>query len=228
MVPRDAHGAFGAWPGNSGTGRDPARARLSRRGDPVSGVSVLIVDDHEVVRVGLQSLLGRRKDLSVAGAVGSGAEAVSVAEERRPDVVVMDVRMPGQNGIEACRELRSLLPSILAGASGYLLKDTTGQDLAEAILRVGAGASLLDPAVTGVVLSRIKAERGTSADALSERERQILELIAQGKTNRQIGEALFLAEGTVRNLVSGILARLGVGSRAEAAARFARQDPGES
>jgi len=212
----------------------------------VSGVSVLIVDDHEVVRVGLQSLLGRRNDLSVAGAVGSGAEAVSVAEERRPDVVVMDVRMPGQNGIEACREIRSLLPdtkvlmltsyadedavlaSILAGASGYLLKDTTGQDLAEAILRVGAGASLLDPAVTGVVLSRIKAERGTSADALSERERQILELIAQGKTNRQIGEALFLAEGTVRNLVSGILARLGVGSRAEAAARFARQDPGES
>ncbi len=212
----------------------------------MSGVSVLIVDDHEVVRVGLQSLLGRRNDLSVAGAVGSGAEAVSVAEERRPDVVVMDVRMPGQNGIEACREIRSLLPdtkvlmltsyadedavlaSILAGASGYLLKDTTGQDLAEAILRVGAGASLLDPAVTGVVLSRIKAERGTSADALSERERQILELIAQGKTNRQIGEALFLAEGTVRNLVSGILARLGVGSRAEAAARFARQDPGES
>src|SRR6266511_3640320 len=150
MVPREAHGAFGAWPGNSGTGRDPARARLSRRGDPVSGVSVLIVDDHEVVRVGLQSLLGRRNDLSVAGAVGSGAEAVSVAEERRPDVVVMDVRMPGQNGIEACREIRSLLPdtkvlmltsyadedavlaSILAGASGYLLKDTTGQDLAEA------------------------------------------------------------------------------------------------
>ena len=212
----------------------------------MSGVSVLIVDDHEVVRVGLQSLLGRRKDISVAGAVGSGAEAVSVAEERRPDVVVMDVRMPGQNGIEACREIRSFLPdtkvlmltsyadedavlaSILAGASGYLLKDTTGQDLAEAILRVAAGVSLLDPAVTGVVLSRIKAERGTSADALSERERQILELIAQGKTNREIGEALFLAEGTVRNLVSGILARLGVGSRAEAAARFARRDPGES
>ena len=211
----------------------------------MSGVSVLIVDDHEVVRVGLQTLLGRRKDLSVLGAVGTGAEAVSVASEKRPDVVVMDVRMPGENGIEACREIRSILPdtkvlmltsyadedavlaSILAGASGYLLKDTTGQDLAEAILRVAAGASLLDPAVTGLVLSRLKAERGPSAGALSERERQILELIAQGKTNREIGRALFLAEGTVRNLVSGILAKLGVGTRAEAAARFARRDPGE-
>ena len=211
----------------------------------MSGVSVLIVDDHEVVRVGLQTLLGRRKDLSVLGAVGTGAEAVSVAAERRPDVVVMDVRMPGENGIEACREIRSILPdtkvlmltsyadedavlaSILAGASGYLLKDTTGQDLAEAILRVAAGASLLDPAVTGLVLSRLKAERGPSAGALSERERQILELIAQGKTNREIGRALFLAEGTVRNLVSGILAKLGVGTRAEAAALFARRDPGE-
>ena len=211
----------------------------------MSGVSVLIVDDHEVVRVGLQTLLGRRKDLSVLGAVGTGAEAVSVAAEKRPDVVVMDVRMPGGNGIEACREIRSLLPdtkvlmltsyadedavlaSILAGASGYLLKDTTGQDLAEAILRVAAGASLLDPAVTGLVLSRLKAERGPSAGAFSERERQILELIARGKTNREIGRALYLAGGTVRNLVSGILAKLGVGTRAEAAARFARRDPGE-
>ena len=211
----------------------------------MSGVSVLIVDDHEVVRVGLRTLLGRRKDLSIVGAVGTAAEAVSVAAEKRPDVVVMDVRMPGENGIEACREIRSILPdtkvlmltsyadedavlaSILAGASGYLLKDTTGQDLAEAILRVAAGASLLDPAVTGLVLSRLKAERGPSAGALSERERQILELIAQGKTNREIGRALFLAEGTVRNLVSGILAKLGVGTRAEAAARFARRDPGE-
>ncbi|MGH2661052.1 MAG: response regulator [Actinomycetota bacterium] len=211
----------------------------------MSGVSVLIVDDHEVVRVGLQTLLGRRKDLSVLGAVGTGAEAVSVAAEKRPDVVVMDVRMPGGSGIEACREIRSLLPdtkvlmltsyadedavlaSILAGASGYLLKDTTGQDLAGAIMRVAAGASLLDPAVTGLVLSRLKAERGPSAGALSERERQILELIAEGKTNREIGRALFLAEGTVRNLVSGILAKLGVGTRAEAAARFARRDPGE-
>lgn len=211
----------------------------------MSGVSVLIVDDHEVVRVGLQTLLGRRKDLSVLGAVGTGAEAVSVASEKRADVVVMDVRMPGGSGIEACREIRSLLPdtkvlmltsyadedavlaSILAGASGYLLKDTTGQDLAEAILRVAAGASLLDPAVTGLVLSRLKAERGPSAGALSERERQILELIARGKTNREIGRALYLAGGTVRNLVSGILAKLGVGTRAEAAARFARRDPGE-
>jgi DNA-binding NarL/FixJ family response regulator len=207
-------------------------------------VSVLIVDDHEVVRVGLRTLLGRRRDFTVVGAAGTGAEAVTLAGRTRPDVVVMDVRMPGENGIEACREIRSHLPetkvlmltsyadedavlaSILAGASGYLLKDTTGQDLAEAILRVAAGASLLDPAVTGLVLSRIKADRGLATGGLSDRERQILELIAQGKTNREIGEVLFLAEGTVRNLVSGILAKLGAGSRAEAAARFARKDPG--
>ena len=208
-------------------------------------VSVLIVDDHEVVRVGLRTLLGKRKDLDVVGAAGSAEEAVAVAGETQPDVVVMDVRMPGESGVEACREIRSILPetrvlmltsyadedavlaSILAGASGYLLKDTTGHDLAEAILRVASGASLLDPAITGVVLSRIKAEGGASPGGLSERERQILELIAQGKTNREIGEALFLAEGTVRNLVSDILAKLGAGSRAEAAARFARSDPAE-
>jgi len=207
--------------------------------------SVLIVDDHEVVRVGLQTLLGKRGDLTVVGTAASGAEGVAAATEARPDVVVMDVRMPGQSGVEACREIRSLLPetkvlmltsyadedavlaSILAGASGYLLKDTSGQDLAEAILRVAAGASLLDPAVTGLVLSRIKADRGLSAERLSPRERQILELVAQGKTNREIGAVLFLAEGTVRNLVSGILSKLGVGSRTEAAARFARTGPGE-
>lgn len=206
----------------------------------MSDVSVLIVDDHEVVRVGLRTLLGRRKGLTVAGVAASGEEAVAAAARKRPDVVVMDVRMPGQSGIEACREIRSQLPdtkvlmltsyadedavlaSILAGASGYLLKDTTGQDLAEAILRVAAGASLLDPAVTGVVLARVKADRGVAPGGLSDRERQILELIAQGRTNREIGEVLYLAEGTVRNLVSGILAKLGVGSRAEAAARFAR------
>ncbi len=209
-------------------------------------VSVLIVDDHEVVRVGLRTLLGRRRGLTVVGVAASGDEAVAAADAKRPNVVVMDVRMPGESGIEACREIRSQLPgtkvlmltsyadedavlaSILAGASGYLLKDTSGQDLAEAILRVAEGASLLDPAVTGVVLARVKADRGLAPGGLSDRERQILELIAQGKTNREIGEVLFLAEGTVRNLVSGILAKLGVGSRAEAAARFARRDPEES
>ncbi|HEX6581077.1 MAG TPA: response regulator transcription factor [Actinomycetota bacterium] len=206
-------------------------------------VSLLIVDDHEVVRVGLATLLGRRDDLRLAGVAASGAEGVALASKTRPDVVVMDVRMPGESGIEACREIRSCLPgtrvlmltsyadedavlaSILAGASGYLLKDTTGQDLAEAILRVAAGASLLDPAVTGLVLSRLKADSGLAEGALTDRERQILELIALGKTNREIGEVLYLAEGTVRNLVSGILAKLGVGTRAEAAARFARHVP---
>lgn len=207
--------------------------------------SVLIVDDHEVVRVGLRTLLGRRRDLSVVGVASSAEEALTLAEERRPDIVVMDVRMPGGSGVEACREIRSRLPgtrvlmltsyadedavlaSILAGASGYLLKDTTGPALIQAILHVAGGASLLDPAVTGLVLSKLKAEESVGPGALSSRERQILELIAQGRTNREIGAAMFLAEGTVRNLVSAILAKVGAGSRTEAAARFARSDPGE-
>jgi DNA-binding NarL/FixJ family response regulator len=212
----------------------------------MSEVSVLIVDDQEVVRVGLLTLLGRRDALDVIGAVGSAEEAIAIAAEARPDVVVMDVRMPGVTGVEACREIRSLLPdtrvlmltsytdedavlaSILAGASGYLLKDTTGQDLADAILRVAGGASFLDPAVTGVVLSRVKADQGLLDGGLTARERQILEQIAEGKTNREIGGNLHLAEGTVRNQVSQILAKLGVGSRAEAAARFARRDPADA
>jgi two-component system, NarL family, response regulator DevR len=182
----------------------------------VTPISVLVVDDHEVVRVGLGTLLGRRKDIEVVGTASSADEALRMAERHRPDVVVCDVRMPGRSGIEACRDLHSRVPgvrvlmltsyadedavlaSILAGASGYLLKDTTGKDLIDAIHQVAGGASLLDPAVTGVVLSRLKAEESVGSDALSPRERQIL------------------------NLVSQILAKVGAGSRTEAAARFAR------
>lgn len=204
--------------------------------------SIVIVDDHEVVRVGLKTLLGRRKDLIVAGVAASGTEALAVAGVTHPDVVVMDVRMPELGGVEACREIRSRLPntkvlmltsyadeeavlaSILAGASGYLLKDTTGRDLAEAILQVAAGASLLDPAVTDVVLAKLRGQETMASGSLNQRERRILELIAEGRTNREIGGVLFLAEGTVRNLVSGILSKLGAGSRAEAAARYSRRD----
>lgn len=212
----------------------------------MSEVSVVIVDDHEVVRVGLQTLLARRDGLRVAGVAANGEDGVALALDSRPDVVVMDVRMPGQTGIEACREIRSHLPdtkvlmltsyadedavlaSILAGASGYLLKNSSGRDVAEAIVRVAEGASLLDPAVTGVVLARVKADRGLAPGGLSDRERDILELIAEGRTNREIGETLHLAGGTVRNLVSTILSKLGVETRAEAAARFARRDPAAS
>jgi len=208
----------------------------------VNRVSIVIVDDHEVVRVGLQTLLGRRKDLIVAGVAASGEEALAVAGVTHPDVVVMDVRMPELSGVEACREIRSRLPdtkvlmltsyadeeavlaSILAGASGYLLKDTTGRDLAEAILQVAAGASLLDPAVTDVVLAKLRGRETMAFGRLNQRERRILELIAEGKTNREIGEELFLAEGTVRNLVSGIFSKVGASSRAEAAARYSRRD----
>lgn len=201
--------------------------------------SVLIVDDHEVVRVGLRTLLDRREDVTLVGAVETAEEAIEEVVRYEPDVVVMDVRLPRQSGIEACREIRSLRPatrvlmltsypdedavlaSILAGASGYLLKDSTGRDLAAAIVRVASGDSMLDPAVTGAVMARIKAERGLATHGLDDRDRRILELVAGGCTNREIGEELHLAEGTVRNLVSRILARLGVGSRAEAAVRFA-------
>lgn len=201
-------------------------------------ISVLVVDDHEVVRAGLRSLLNRRNDLQVVGVAANAAEAVERALATEPDVVIMDVRMPGSNGVEACREIRSRVPkasvlmltsytdedavvaSILAGASGYLLKDSTGRELVQAIRVVASGGSLLDPAVTRAVLERIKAEESPE-QILSGREQTILALISEGKTNREIGNALGLAEGTVRNAVSRILSKIDARSRTEAAARFA-------
>lgn len=201
-------------------------------------ISVLVVDDHEVVRAGLRSLLGKRKDISVVGVAADAAEAVERAAATKPDVVIMDVRMPGSSGVEACREIRSRFPktnvlmltsyadedailaSILAGASGYLLKDSTGRELVQAVTVVASGGSLLDPAVTSVVLGRIRRET-VWAQSLSDREHRILMLISEGKTNREIGDALGLAEGTVRNTVSHILSKVGAGNRTEAAARFA-------
>lgn len=206
-------------------------------------VSVLVVDDHEVVRVGLAALLQEEDELTVVGAVGTARDAVGESTRTRPDVIVMDVRLPDGSGIEACREILSRLPrtcvlmltsypdeeavlaSILAGASGYLLKDTGGSDLVSAVKRVASGASLLDPAVTGVVLARLRADSDMTAKGLDARDREILELIANGRTNSEIGEVLTLAEGTVRNIVSGILAKLGARSRSEAVARFVRDHP---
>lgn len=206
-------------------------------------VSVLIVDDHEVVRLGLTTVLQKRDDIDIIDSVATGSRAIATAKTREPDVVVMDVRLPDMSGIEACREVMSARPktrvlmltsyadedavmaSILAGACGYLLKDTTGRELADAILRVASGDSMLDPTITGMVLGRIQATQGEMWVSLSERERMILELIGHGKTNKEIAEHLSLAEGTVRNLVSMVLSRLGAVSRADAAARFARQNP---
>lgn len=200
-------------------------------------IRVLVVDDHEVVRSGLKALLGTDPGIDVVGEAGSAREALLATERLHPDLVIMDVRMPGVTGIEACREIRSrhagvkvlmltsyqdddaVVASVLAGANGYVLKQIGGGELRAGIRKVMAGESLLDSAVADVVLKRLrdpKAKR--SDDELTVQERKIVALIAHGQTNREIGKELFLSEKTVRNYVSAILAKMGVSNRAEAAA----------
>jgi len=211
---------------------------------------VLIVDDHEVVREGLRSLLNRRRGITVVGEAGSVAEAVEEAARLEPDVVIMDVRLPDGSGVEACREIRQSRPdakvimltsyaddeavfaSILAGAAGYLLKQTRGQALAEAIEAVARGGSLLDPVVTQKVLERVRTLGSGGTDdvlaSLSEQEQKILLLIADGKTNKEIAEEIFLSDKTVKNYVSSILSKLNLRRRSEAAAFIARRGLGQS
>ena len=206
---------------------------------------VLICDDHEVVREGLRGLIGRQHGMSVVGEAGTVAEAVEAAARAKPDVVVMDVRLPDGSGVEACRAIRETRPetkvimltsyaddealfaSIIAGASGYLLKQTRGQAVVDAITTVAAGRSLLDPDVTGKVLERVR--KGRDEDpalaSLTEQERKVLEGLAEGHTNREIGEKMFLSEKTVKNYVSRILDKLGLSRRAEAAAYMAKRRP---
>lgn len=204
---------------------------------------VMIVDDHEVVREGLRSLLNRRPGFHVVAEAATAAEAVAEALRSEPDVVVMDIRLPDGTGVEACREIRSQRPetkvimltsyaddeavfaSILAGAAGYLLKQTRGQSLAEAIATVGRGESLLDPAVTRQVLERVRTLGDREDDelsVLSEQERRILARIAEGKTNKEIAQEIFLSDKTVKNYVSSILSKLSLRRRSEAAAFMAR------
>jgi DNA-binding NarL/FixJ family response regulator len=207
-------------------------------------MTVLLVDDHEVVREGLAALLDRRPEFQVAAEAGTVAEAVSLAAKFQPDLVIMDVRLPDGTGIEACREIRAARPetrvvmltsypdedavlaAILAGASGYLLKQIRGRDLVSALEQVGAGASLLDPAVTEKVLERVRvAARGTSTDELADltaQERKILLLVAEGKTNREIATEVYLSDKTVKNYVSSILSKLDLQRRAQAAAFVAK------
>jgi DNA-binding NarL/FixJ family response regulator len=205
-------------------------------------VKIMLVDDHEVVRLGLRTLLERREGFRVVADAGSVAEAVAAAQETQPDVIVMDVRLPDGTGVEACREIRSDRPetkvimltsyaddeaiygSIMAGASGYLLKQTRGQSLAEAIERVAAGESLLDPGITDKVLARMRQLAAGETDelaSLSPQERRILGLIAEGKTNKEIAEEVFLSDKTVKNYVSSILSKLNLRRRSEAAAFIA-------
>jgi two-component system, NarL family, response regulator DevR len=205
---------------------------------------VLLVDDHEVVRDGIRALLSGVDDIVVAAEAGSVGEAVAVAERTQPDVVVMDVRLPDGSGIEATRDIRAQRPatkvlmltsfaddealfaSIMAGAAGYVLKQIRGAELVRAIRTVGQGQSLLDPAVTKGVLDRLRRGKHLFKDErlarLSPQEERILGLVADGRTNRQIGGELGLAEKTVKNYVSSILGKLEVARRAEAAAYLAR------
>ena len=205
---------------------------------------VMLVDDHQVVRDGIKLLLQDREDVVVCAEASSAREAVATAAQALPDVIVMDVRLSDGSGIEATRDIRAARPqtqvlmltsfaddealfaSIMAGAAGYVLKQIRGQELVRAIQAVGAGQSLLDPAVTRGVFDRLRKHKQLVTDErlarLSPQEERILGLVAEGRTNGQIGEALGLAEKTVKNYVSAILAKLEVARRAEAAAYLAR------
>jgi two-component system, NarL family, response regulator DevR len=212
----------------------------------MTATRVLICDDHEVVREGLRTLLSRRDDMTVVGEAGTIQEAIDGAAKAKPDVVIMDVRLPDGSGVEACRAIREARPethvimltsyaddealfaSIVAGASAYLLKQTRGQAVVDAIQAVAQGRSLLDPDVTGKVLERVRRGREQEDPAiasLTDQERKVLEQLAEGKTNREIGTALFLSEKTVKNYVSRILDKLGLSRRAQAAAYMAERRP---
>jgi len=200
-------------------------------------IRVFLLDDHEVVRRGLADLLQAEGDIEVVGESGSAVEATARIPALRPDVAVLDARLPDGNGIDVCRDVRAVDPSIkgliltsyeddealfaaiMAGAAGYVLKQIRGTDLVDAVRRVAAGQSLLDPAITARVLERIRhgSEEPKELKALTDQERRILEYIAQGLTNHEIAQRMFLADKTVKNYVSSVLAKLGLERRTQAA-----------
>jgi DNA-binding NarL/FixJ family response regulator len=203
---------------------------------------VFLLDDHEVVRRGLRELFEAEEDLTVVGEGSTAQEALDRVPSIKPDVAVLDVRLPDGDGVEVCRDLRSAMPelkclmltsfaddealfsAILAGASGYVLKQIKGGDLVSAVRRVAAGESLLDPSLTKQVMERLRGENveDERLARLTTQERNILELIADGKTNRQIADELYLAEKTVKNYVSNLLSKMGFARRTEAAVYAAR------
>jgi DNA-binding NarL/FixJ family response regulator len=215
---------------------------------PQRPLRLLVVDDHEVVRRGLVALLDRRSGFEVVAEAGSVAESIDAARRFEPDVVIMDVRLPDGTGIEACREIRAaraatrvimltsypdeeaVLSAIIAGASGYLLKQIRGRDLVSALEAVGRGESLLDPAVTEKVLERVRrVATGSVTDELADltsQERKILLLVAEGKTNKEIATDVFLSDKTVKNYVSSILSKLNLQRRTQAAAFMAKRHTG--
>jgi DNA-binding NarL/FixJ family response regulator len=209
-----------------------------------STLKVMLVDDHEVVRQGIRALLEAEEDIEIVAEADSGPKAVSLASTHQPDVVVMDIRMPGGSGVEACRAIRderpdaqiimltsfsddeALFNSIMAGAAGFVLKQIRGRDLVDAIRTVGGGKSLLDSDVTQRVLERLRKakfdERDPKLGRLSPQEERILDMIGEGLTNREIAERIHLSDKTVKNYVSTILQKLEVARRAEAASYVAR------
>lgn len=207
---------------------------------------ILIVDDHEVVRLGLRALLSRNPEFVVVDEAGCVEEALEKTRQHRPDIVVMDIRLPGPNGVEGCRRIKTEFPNthviiltsyaedellfeaISAGATGYVLKQVGGDDLVRAIQRIGQGEAMLDPAVTQRVLERVRQatrqEQAAAFSELTEQELRVLGLVAEGRTNKEIARTLFLGEGTVRNYVSSILSKLNLTNRAEAAAYAVRHN----
>ncbi len=201
---------------------------------------IVLVDDHEVVRLGLKSLLERHPQFEVVGEADSAREAMEQVAALKPEIVLMDIRLPGTSGIEACEEIVNKYPgtkvimltsyaedemlfsAIRAGASGYILKQIGSEELVRALESVSRGEALLDPAVTQRVFQEVrravKEEEASAFAHLSQQEKHVLLLVSEGKTNREIAKSLFLGEGTVRNYVSSILSKLGVNNRAEAAA----------
>lgn len=205
-------------------------------------ITVLLVDDHEVVRRGLRDLLEDEPDIQVIAEAGGVAEGLALAMHTEPDVAVVDVRLGDGDGVTLCRELRSsahppaclvltafddeeaMVGAIMAGASGYLLKQVRGQDVVHAVREVAAGRSLLDPVTTGRILDRMRNPAVPDELAtLTDREREVLDLIGQGMSNREIAQQLFLAEKTVKNYVTSLLAKLGMQRRTQAAAWVARR-----
>lgn len=211
-------------------------------------IGVFLLDDHEIVRRGVRELLETEPDITVVGEAGTAESALARIPALRPDVAVLDVRLPDGDGVSVCREIRSRLPgtaclmltsfgddealfdAIMAGAAGYVLKQIRGADLVGAVRTVAAGGSLLDPAAASRVMQRMR-DQAVASDplaALTGQERKILELIGEGLTNRQIGERMYLAEKTIKNYVSAVFAKLGMERRSQAAAYVARMSAGGS
>jgi DNA-binding NarL/FixJ family response regulator len=228
----------------------PEKATQSGGAPPAKPLRLLVVDDHEVVRQGLVALLDRRESFQVVAQAGTVAEAIAAADRFRPDLIIMDVRLPDGSGIEACRDIRAehpeirvvmltsypdeeaVLSAIVAGASGYLLKQIRARDLVSGLEAVGRGESLLDPAVTEKVLERIRriaaSEYSDEFAQLTAQERKILLLVAEGMTNKEIAAEVYLSDKTVKNYVSSILSKLDLQRRAQAAAYVAKHKPGST